>query len=145
MYGMRILSTALFLILAMASAPGVACSCFRTDTDKSRFDKAKHVFTARITGAREVRDRDGAHIEATFSTTEVLKGRPKSLKQLWSHIPFGEGSNSCAVVFSVGEHYVLFVGDDGLIDYCSGSKQYNPALEKSTVEALRAIANAKAP
>lgn len=100
---MRIFSTALFLILVIASSPGLACSCFRTDTDKSRFEKAMHVFTARITGAREVRDRQGAHIEAAFSTAEVLKGQPKSLKQLWSHVPFGEGSNSCAVVFSVGE------------------------------------------
>src|SRR5262245_875365 len=128
---MRILSTALFLILVMASSSGLACSCFRTDTDKSRFDEAKHVFTARITSAREVKDRQGGHIEATFSTTEILKGQPKSLKQLWSYVPFGEGSDSCAVVFSVGEHYILFVGDDGLVDYCSGSKRYNPALEKS--------------
>lgn len=142
---MRDFSTALCLMLIMASSPALACSCFRTDTDKSRFQQAKHVFTARITGAREVRDRNGARIEATFSVTEVLKGQPKTLKQLWSHIPFGDNSNSCAVVFSVGEHYVLLVDDDGLVDYCSGSKQYNPASEESAVETLRALARAKAP
>lgn len=141
----KILSTALTLMLVMASSTAVACSCFRTATDRSRFEQAGHVFTARITSAREVKDRQGVHVEATFSVTEVLKGQPKTLNRLWSHKPFGQGSNSCAVVFSVGEHYILLVDDDGLVEYCSGSKRYNPALEQADVEVLRAIARPKTP
>jgi hypothetical protein len=141
---MRAFSTALCLMLLVASSSALACSCLRTDSDESRFRQAKHVFTARITGATEVKDGQGARIEAKFSVSEVFKGQPHKLEQLWSHIPFGHDSNSCAVVFSVGEHYVFLVDDDGLVDYCSGSKRYNPALEKSAVEALRALASAKA-
>lgn len=141
----KVLSTALILVLVIASSKAVACSCLRTATDRSRFEQAGHVFTARITSAREVKDPQGAHIEATFSVTEVLKGQPKTLRRLWSHIPFGPGSNSCAVVFSVGEHYILLVDDDGLVEYCSGSKRYNPALEQADVEALRTLARPKTP
>ena len=136
---------ALCLMIAVVCPSALACSCLRTDTEESRFQRATHVFTARVTGAREVRDRLGPRVEAAFSVTEVLKGQPAKLRRLWSHIPFGDDSDSCAVAFTIGEHYIFLVGADGLVDYCSGSRQYNPALEKSAVEVLRALSRARAP
>jgi hypothetical protein len=141
----RIAHGFLAFIGVFASAIALSCSCFRTDTDKSRFNQAAHVFSARVTGAKEVRDRKGARVEATFLVTEIFKGQPDKLSHVWSYIPFGTDSNSCAVAFTVGENYVFLLGNDGLVQYCSGSKQYNPALEKSVIETLRVLSRAKAP
>lgn len=140
----RILA-AFILIGVFASASALSCSCFRTATDESRFDKATHVFTARVTSAKEVGDSSGPRVEATFAVTEVFKGKPRRLTRIWSYLPFGADSDSCAVAFTVGEHYVFLIGDDGLVQYCSGSKRYNPALEESVAEALRVFARAKKP
>ena len=97
-----------------------------------------------MTGATEIRDRLRPRVEATFAVTEEFKGNASKLARLWSYIPFGEDSDSCAVAFTVGEHYVFLVGDDGLVQYCSGSKQYNPALEKSAVDDLRILSRGRA-
>jgi hypothetical protein len=131
------------LTMALICPAALACSCFRTDTDESRFRQATHVFTARVTEAKEIRDGERSRVEATVSITETFKGQPNKLPRLWSYIPFGKDSNSCAVAFTVGENYVFLIGDDGRVEYCSGSRQYNPALEKPFVENLRVLSRGK--
>ena len=141
---MRLFAIAGVVALGLAE-PTLACSCLRTDTDRIRFDRASYVFSARITGARELRDSSNPRIESSFAVGEVIKGDPSRLARLWSYLPFGPESNSCAISFTVGQSYIFLVSEDGLVHYCSGSRRYNPALEAHLVSTLRDLAQKKAP
>jgi hypothetical protein len=139
----RMAIAAITLVGVLASANVLACSCSRTDTDESRYTQARHVFTARVTAAKEVRSRGRPRVEVTVAVTEVFKGQPSKLARIWSHMPSGADSSACAVAFTVGEQYVLLLADDGLVQLCSGSKRYDPASEQAIVEGLRALSRTR--
>ena len=120
-----------------------ACKCLKLEGFAPLFKNATHVFSARITSAKEIMVGSEPMIEAEFSLTEVFKGAPEKLRALNSFSLSGPKSNSCAVPFTTGADYIIFAGNNGLVEYCSGSREYNRLLDASLVEQLRELKNKK--
>jgi hypothetical protein len=140
----RVATMSLLLSGILVAQTAFGCSCVLNNNDAATVAAADYVFVARLVSAREVRE-GSPRIEASFVPLDVVKGNPKTLPQIWTYIPFGPDSNSCAVSFAVGEHYVLIIASDGLVHHCSRSRRFNPALDTELLRTLHELVRTKAP
>lgn len=66
--------------------------------------------------AVEIRWEDTLVQHSRFTVVETFKGHPDRIAELRS----GFGHGDCGVALVAGMDYLLLVGDDGIVSYCSG-------------------------
>jgi hypothetical protein len=116
----RIMRIVISLILFSLSSFSFACSCGDVDLEEV-IKNSKHVFIATITSTKI--NCSGEEflkgVVADFKVVKSFKGKPKSLKKLYS----GFGGGDCGIPFNVGFQYIIYT-NDGIADICSGSQIY---------------------
>lgn len=135
----------MFAVCAVADAS--ACSCITRTTLDEQFSHARYVFVGRVLSREEIASRDEPKgrpgVVAKFQLLEVLKAKhPPTPK-----VVTGVGSGDCGVPIFLGMSYVFFVGPQGEIDICSGTRPYvrgNEDLERYLAE-VRSLAKKNSP
>lgn len=111
--------------LLLTGSNVLACSCPMGPVEAA-FDAAPNVFIAHVTRVSEVPPpkRPDGDVQwedmlvqhAEFTALETFKGDPKRVRTLRS----GYGHGDCGVPLIVGMDYLVLVGDEGVVSYCSG-------------------------
>lgn len=117
------MSYRLFLFLLMLGIMALgrteACSCTRDSGMEHQFRAAKHVFIVRIESVKrvDVSPHSGDEPQlATYTVVENFRGDPRLVPSLRS----GYGGGDCGTPLIVGLDYLVLVGDDGSVNFCSG-------------------------
>jgi hypothetical protein len=123
------------LLLMACGMPVFACSC-QIGSANAAFDKAEHVFVARITALEDIapmtrwkfaqQDEDwepevgvdyGLRMQFEIETT--IKGDPESL----SHLVTGYGGGDCGVPVLPGGYLLVATDQRGEVHYCSLARE----------------------
>ncbi len=89
---------------------------------EEQFAHATSVFIGHIVQTKEIEDTiDGQPemiIEGTFRVVEMLKGSPPANGKIKSRV-YGPGN--CTIPIMAGTDYLLFIHEDSLVSFVSGS------------------------
>ena len=109
-------------ILLLTICEASACSWDRTLSHEQLFAQATSVFIGHIVETKEVEAAvDGERqmvIEGAFRVVEVLKGPPLVSGKIRSHV-YSPGN--CAIPMVAGINYLLFIYEDNLNSFPTGS------------------------
>lgn len=129
----------IFIIAALLvtfDAPFVyACTCIDKTVEEA-FASSAFVFRARVTAAREVGESGDEQILVDVRVLEVFKGKAAP--------PLTTRSEAvCGLAITVSREYVFFVGADGRVWQCSGSRQL-PGKDPNFMDRVRALSRKRA-